>query len=101
MDMDIMHADEAKICTPVCSEEWLAPISHQRHFPVTPQTFCATRAETPSEDPQFCASLHYPTPKMNIGQCRSALSRISQIPANIHVTLQEHSPNMYFSNNPD
>ena len=61
MDMDIMHADEAKICTPVCSEEWLAPISHQRHFPVTPQAFCPTRAETPSEDPQFCtSSVHYP-----------------------------------------
>lgn len=51
--------DGPNICTPVCAEEWLAPISHQRHFPVTPPTFCPTRAETPSEDPQFCASLHY------------------------------------------
>ena len=38
-------------------EEWVPPISHQRHFPVTPPAFCPTRAETPSEDPQFCASL--------------------------------------------
>ena len=52
------------ICAPVHVEEWVPPISHQRHFQVTPPTFCPSRAETPSEDPQFCASLgalHYPS----------------------------------------
>ena len=37
--------------------EWVPPISHERHFPVTSPAFCATRGWRPlaSEDSQFSA----------------------------------------------
>ena len=37
--------------------EWVPPISHERHFPVTSRAFCAARGWRPlaSEDSQFSA----------------------------------------------